>query len=132
MLWDIGLNAELQPGALDHGCAQAARRLMTMACILALVLFGLTLSGHSHASGVTNSQAAVSASDGGEHCPGPIGPSGPGHCHTSSHVHDCCILLTVVRPAALAVTRSWGRAREFRLAEIVTAPTPRPPAHLAA
>lgn len=114
------------------GVGTIVGRLTCMACMLALVLLGVAFSGHSHAVELSSPQAAIAPNDGGDHCPGLPHPCIPGQCHASPHTHACCILLTATRPDAAVTTRMWGRLREPRLAELVIAPIPRPPASLVA
>lgn len=127
------MTIEFPPCVAEPLGSRAAHRLVALTCMLALVLLGLTMPGHSHASDLTRQQASVaaSASDSGDHCPVPTDTSGPGHCHASNYGHACCILFAATRAAEPAVTRKWAQTREFQLASIVTAPNPRPPAPLA-
>lgn len=126
------MTIEFPPFVAHPISLQAVHRLVAMACMLALVLLGLTLPIHSHAADITSQQTIVAATDGGDHCPGPTDTSGSGHCHASSYSHACCILLVATRAVAPAFARTWVPSREFRFAAIVTAPNPRPPARLVA
>ena len=109
------------------------RRLVAMACMLALVLLGLAIPGHSHALELTSPQVAIAANDGGDHCPGRTHALGPGHCCASVHGHACCSLLEATGNIVAALAKqARGQPCEPCFAEVVTAPLLRPPAFLAA
>ena len=103
--------------------------VMPLACMLVLILLGLSL-GHSHALAFTDPQAAISSSIGGEHCPDPTHMGARAQCHASTHV--CCILPAVARPNAAVATPAWGSFPEPRFSDLAIAPIPRPPASLVA
>ena len=99
--------------------------MVPLACILVLILLGLSLS-HSHALGITDPQAAIAASNGGEHCPDPMHMGARAQCHASTHV--CCILLAVTCPTMAVAKPIWDPSPERRSAGLAIAPIPRPPA----
>lgn len=108
-------------------------RVASWACMLVLVLLGFGFGpGHSHALELTDRQAAIAVSDGGEHCPGPTHTGARVHCHASSHVHSWCILLAVACPSAAVVNPVWDASPKPQFSDRAIAPIPRPSASLVA
>lgn len=108
---------------------RTTRRLMAMIGMLALILLGMTVLGHSPTMEFAGPQAAVTAGHSCDHCPERTPLGGPGHC-ASIHGHACCMLFEAFGTAEAAVTQAWGQPHKPHFAETVIAPVPRPPASL--
>jgi len=109
-----------------------ARCLVAVACMLALMLIGFVISGHSHAGDVASQYAASAASIESSHCAEPCGAGAPGHCHGGIHTHACCILLPAAASSAAPSAAGWRPSRKPSVAGIMISPIPRPPAFLVA
>src|SRR3712207_6211017 len=84
---DEDVRTGFPPLAIDPSRPRTMRRLVVMACVLALVLLGLTVPGHSHAAEPAGHSAVVAAGHDGDHCPGPTHTPSPGHCCAGVHGH---------------------------------------------
>lgn len=127
------MTIEVPPFIVESVGLRAACRFVTMACMLAFVFLGLSFLGHPPVSGLAGQESAFVASAGDDHCSGTRHAGATGHCcRAGLNAHACCVLPVVVRTDTPATRRGWGVIPEVRLAEIVTAPNPRPPSHLAA
>ena len=106
------VKAEFPPVTIDPIRPRTMRRLVAMACTLALVLLGLTVPGHSHSAEPAGHQAVLTAGHDGDHCPGSTHPSGPGHCCAGVHGHACCVLLEA-KDLHGSYEEVWARLREI-------------------
>jgi hypothetical protein len=104
----------------------ALRRLVTVACVLALVLLGLATPGHAHEVGSSGPPMVSAADHHDDDCSGPGHVSILGHC-ASAHADACCMLapLGPAAPTARAELRAEPR-RPGRM-PLSRGPSPRPP-----
>jgi hypothetical protein len=100
--------------------------LVLVAGVLALVLLGLTSSGHSHDTANAGLSASATCAD-IVPCQGDGHGSGAGPCCPSVHGHACCVLAELLRVTPAMAGRRWNRFYPPRLAGLVKAPAPRPP-----
>jgi hypothetical protein len=99
--------------------------------MLALVLLGLTIPDHVHASEPNGPQAIVTPDLGDDHCPGPLHASPPGQCG-SVHADACCVLPSAISAGIATVVSADAEVTQSLWIVRLPGPPLRPPTLLVA
>jgi hypothetical protein len=99
--------------------------------MLALVLLGLTIPDHIHASEPNGSEAIVTPDLGDDHCPVPLYASPLGHCG-SIHVDTCCVLLPATSAETAIMVVAHAEVPQPNWMAQLPGPPLRPPTFLVA